>query len=63
MGTPAVGLVTEQFQGLAEATARGLRVENQPLIVLPSSYDEWSEADIRADIASRLDDIVDALVA
>jgi len=23
MGTPAVGLVTEQFRGLAEATARG----------------------------------------
>ncbi|MDE0115903.1 MAG: hypothetical protein OXT07_04725 [bacterium] len=63
MGTPAVGLVTEQFRGLAEATARGLRVDNQPLIVLPSGYDEWSEDDIRADIASRLDDIVDALVA
>ncbi len=63
MGTPAVGLVTEQFRGLAAAAARGLRVENQPLIVLPSGYDEWSEADIRADIASRLDHIVGALVA
>ncbi|MCY4036425.1 MAG: hypothetical protein OXF64_03090 [bacterium] len=63
MGTPTVGLVTEQFRGLAEATARGLRVDNQPVVVLPSGYDEWPEADIRADIAARLDQIVGALVA
>ncbi len=56
-------MVTEQFRGLAEATARGLRVDDQPIIILPSGYDEWAEADIRADIASRLDDIVAALVA
>ncbi len=55
--------MTEQFRGLAEATARGLRVGNQPLIVLPAGYDEWPEAEIRTDIASRMAAIVAALVA
>ncbi len=63
MGTPTVALITEQFRGLAEATARGLRVHDQPFIVLPSGYDEWAEEDIRADMASRLDEIAAALVA
>jgi len=56
-----VGLVTEQFKGLAQATARGRRVPALPVLVLPRGYDELPEAEIRADARERLPALMDAL--
>lgn len=59
---PSVGLVTEQFRGLAEATARGRRTPDLPILVLPAGYDELPEAEIRADARRRVPELVRALI-
>jgi hypothetical protein len=56
-----VGLVTEQFRGLAEATARGRKVPSLAILVLPAGYDELPEAEIRADARRRAPELVRAL--
>ena len=61
LGIPCVGLVTEQFKGLAQATARGRRVPELPVLVLPRGYDELSDAEIRADARARLSALMGAL--
>jgi len=53
--------VTQQFKGLAEATARGRRVPDLPVLVLPSGYDELSEGEVRADARERLPALIRAL--
>ncbi|MCE2392468.1 MAG: hypothetical protein J4G09_13490 [Proteobacteria bacterium] len=58
---PCAGLVTRQFKGLAQATARGRRVPELPVLVLPQGYDEWPEERIRADARERLPALLDAL--
>ena len=56
-----MGLVTEQFRGLAEATARGRKNPELALLVFPAGYDELPEAEIRADARRRLPELVRAL--
>lgn len=58
---PSVGLVTEQFRGLAEATARGRKNPDLALLVFPAGYDELPEAVIRTDARRRLPELVRAL--
>jgi hypothetical protein len=58
-----VGLVTEQFRGLAEATARGRRNPALAILVLPAGYDELPEAEIRADARRRMPELVRTLSA
>lgn len=56
-----MGLVTEQFEGLARATAQGRCVPELPVLVLPSDYDERPEAEIRADARARWAALMGAL--
>jgi hypothetical protein len=56
-----VGLVTEQFRGLAAATARGRKNPDLAILVFPSGYDELPEAEIRADARRRIAELVRAL--
>jgi len=58
---PSVGLVTQQFRGLAEATARGRRNPGLAILVFPAGYDELPDAEIRADARRRLPELVRAL--
>ena len=58
---PSVGLVTEQFRGLAAATARGRKNPELAILVFPSGYDELPEAEIRADARRRVPELVRAL--
>jgi hypothetical protein len=58
-----VGLVTEQFRGLAEATARGRKNPDLAILVLPAGYDELPEAEIRADAQHRLPELARALTS
>lgn len=53
--------MTQQFKGLAEATARGRRVPELPVLVLPRGFDELPEDEIRADARERLPALVSAL--
>ena len=61
LGVPTVSLVTAQFKGLARTTARGRKVPELPVVVLPDLYDQLSEEEIRADIRSRLPEILGAM--
>ena len=60
---PTISLVTEAFRGLSEATAKGKRMPELPTIVLPRLYDQLPEAEIRADVRSRVQDLLAALRA
>jgi hypothetical protein len=62
LGIPSISLVTEQFRGLGTATAKGRRVADLPIMVVPHLYDQWPEEKIREDIRNRLPEILDALV-
>jgi hypothetical protein len=57
-----VGLVTEQFRGLAEATARGRRNPELAIVVLPAGFDELPESEIRAQARARLPQLIRALL-
>ncbi len=61
LGVPTVSFVTEPFQNLAETTAKGKRVPDLPLIVLPIGYDQREEADVRADVRQRAPEVLRAL--
>lgn len=56
-----MGLVTQQFRGLAEATARGRKNPDLAVLVFPAGYDELPEAEIRTDARRRLPELVRAL--
>ncbi|MBI3742926.1 MAG: hypothetical protein HY261_01385 [Chloroflexi bacterium] len=58
---PTISLVTEAFRGLSQATAKGKRMPELPVIVLPKLYDQLPEAEIRADVRDRVQDILSAL--
>ena len=60
---PTVSLVTQQFRGLGQATARGKKLPELPIVVLPHQYDQMAEPDIRADIRARIPDLLTALTA
>lgn len=62
LGTPSISLVTDQFRGLGAATAKGRRVSELPIMVLPHLYDQWPEEQIREDIRNRIPEILNALV-
>ena len=53
--------MTEQFRGLAEATARGRKNPSLSILVFPAGYDELPEAEIRADARRRVPELVRAL--
>ena len=60
-GVPSVGIVTDQFSGLALATARGRKMPDLNIIVLPHKYDQLSEEEVRKDIRGRAAEIIAAL--
>ena len=60
-GVPSVGIVTEQFSGLALATARGRKMPDLNIIVLPHKYDQLSEQEVREDIRGRAAEIIGTL--
>ncbi len=46
---------------MANATARGKKMPNLPIIVLPHRYDHLPEDDIRADVRGRVGDVIKIL--
>ena len=46
---------------MANATARGKRMPNLPIIVLPHRYDHLPEDDIREDVRNRVGDVIKIL--
>jgi hypothetical protein len=60
---PTVSLVTQQFRGLGQATARGKKLPELPIVVLPHQYDQMAEPEIRADIRARIPDLLSALTS
>ncbi len=61
MGVPTISLVTEQFQGLGAAAAKGRRMPNLPITVMPHGYDQWDEQAIKDEARLRLPEIMAAL--
>lgn len=58
---PTISFVTEPFRSLSEATARGKRVPDLPIVVLPAGYDQRAEADVRSDVRQRAPQVLAAL--
>ena len=58
---PTISFVTEAFRGLGEATAKGKRMPELPIIVLPKLYDQLPEEEIWADMRNRAQDVLAAL--
>jgi len=56
-----VSFVTEPFRSLAGATAKGKRVPDLPIIVLPMGYDQRPEDEVRADVRQRVPQVLAAL--
>jgi hypothetical protein len=62
MGIPTVSLLTEQFRGLGAATAKGKKMADLPVVVLPHLYDQKSPEAVREDIRERLPALLGALL-
>ena len=61
LGVPTISYVTEPFEGLGIATAKGKRIPDLPMVVLNKGYDQRSEEEIREDIRQRAPEILAAL--
>lgn len=61
MGVPTVSFVSEDFRGLSNATAKGKRFPDLPIVVLPSLYGQLPEEEIRRDIRQRVPEVLAAL--
>lgn len=61
LGVPTISYVTEPFEGLGLATAKGKKIPDLPIVVLSKGYDQRPEEEIRADVRQRAPEILAAL--
>ena len=61
LGVPTISDVTEAFEALGLATAKGKRIPDLPMVVLSKGYDQRPEEEIRADVRQRAPEILAAL--
>jgi hypothetical protein len=62
LGIPTLTFVTQPFESAARTHARLLGMPELPLVVVPSDYLDRSDAAVEAKLASRIDEILTALV-
>ncbi|MCB0993538.1 MAG: hypothetical protein KDB21_00505 [Acidimicrobiales bacterium] len=60
-GVPSVSILTEQFLPMGRAAAANRGFDGLHFEVLPTGFDNWSVAEISAELAHRLPAIVGAL--
>ena len=61
LGIPSISFVTESFRGLGNATAKGKKMSDLPIVVLPKLYDQFPEDEIREDVRGHVPDVLDSL--
>ncbi|MEE9285243.1 MAG: hypothetical protein V3V35_05885 [Dehalococcoidia bacterium] len=61
LGVPTISFVTQPFQGLGLATAKGKRIPDLPIVVLDHLYDQRPEDEIRADVRQRMPEVLAVL--